>query len=307
MIPVVLIHGTLGSGKTTLVQRLIAIPEFNLAIVIENEFASSDIDSITIQDKQQSSKVISICGGCVCCSSFDQLTQVLTRIVKEDNNHPVILETTGVVDIANFFYALFLSRIFIEHFQITQSILVLDPLVTSPQEITTTRRLEVALSDLVIINKMDIAQPHIVDRLSHAIATIAPQSHVYQSVFSQLPENMSFLDSLSSIEKSFVENIGDITSRPKYHHNISYALYRPFKPLSVHTLLTILSNARLSENMKILRLKGYFFNQEGHWWHIEATNQHQEITSAHAQSEALLVFIGEHISPEVVNNLFINH
>ncbi len=69
-IPVIVISGFLGAGKTTFLRRLISSVKKKLAIIM-NEFGEVAIDAEVIKGKAVN--MIELTGGCVCCSLTGEL------------------------------------------------------------------------------------------------------------------------------------------------------------------------------------------------------------------------------------------
>ena len=94
-LPITLIGGYLGAGKTTLVNHLLRHADGLRLAVLVNEFGELPIDIDLIES--QNENVISIAGGCVCCSYGNDLTLELMNLA-ELNPSPdhVLLETSGV-------------------------------------------------------------------------------------------------------------------------------------------------------------------------------------------------------------------
>ena len=96
---VIILSGFLGSGKTTVLVRMIErLREregagFRIAIV-ENEIGSASVDSSIIQEAGYS--VTEMLSGCVCCTLIGQLIPALQKLEEELEPHLVILEATGV-------------------------------------------------------------------------------------------------------------------------------------------------------------------------------------------------------------------
>jgi G3E family GTPase len=67
LIPLVIVHGTLGSGKTTVVRELLKTPALRGAFIIENEFAHESIDGMALGDEVHEDQLAELSGGCVCC------------------------------------------------------------------------------------------------------------------------------------------------------------------------------------------------------------------------------------------------
>ncbi|MDI1263786.1 MAG: GTP-binding protein, partial [bacterium] len=94
-IPVTLIGGYLGAGKTTLVNSLLRNANGRRLAVLVNEFGSLPIDGdlITARD----GNLISISGGCICCSFGSDLVAALVDMTARGQliDH-LLIETSGV-------------------------------------------------------------------------------------------------------------------------------------------------------------------------------------------------------------------
>lgn len=96
---VIILSGFLGSGKTTVLVRMIERlrqregADFRIAIV-ENEIGSASVDSSIIQEAGYS--VTEMLSGCVCCTLIGQLIPALSKLEEELDPHLVILEATGM-------------------------------------------------------------------------------------------------------------------------------------------------------------------------------------------------------------------
>ena len=96
---VIILSGFLGSGKTTVLVRMIERlrqregADYRIAIV-ENEIGSASVDSSIIQEAGYS--VTEMLSGCVCCTLIGQLIPALQKLEEELAPHLVILEATGM-------------------------------------------------------------------------------------------------------------------------------------------------------------------------------------------------------------------
>ena len=117
-----LVNGALGAGKTTLVDFLVQQPEFAGARVIENEFASESIDSCTLA--QRVDEVATIAGECICCSSGEELVDILHNFAIS-GGAPVIIESTGVANTLRVVEKLLAGDVF-EQYDLKQSLYVVD-------------------------------------------------------------------------------------------------------------------------------------------------------------------------------------
>ena len=96
-IPVTIITGFLGSGKTTFLNQIIKQnPEKRFAI-IENEFGEINIDSQLVISTSEN--IFELSKGCICCTLNGDLAALLNKLVTGDYEFDhLIIETTGIAD-----------------------------------------------------------------------------------------------------------------------------------------------------------------------------------------------------------------
>lgn len=96
-IPVNIISGFLGSGKTTAIIQLLNQKSSaeNWAIVV-NEFGKISIDGQTFRSKSSSGTVFDIVGGCICCTAKMYLFENLEKIIKLGGFDRIIIEPSGL-------------------------------------------------------------------------------------------------------------------------------------------------------------------------------------------------------------------
>ena len=94
-IPVTVIGGYLGSGKTTLVNHLLRNANGRRLAIMVNEFGDLPIDEDLIE--ANGDEIISLAGGCVCCSYGNDLINAMNALGQlAPPPHNVLLETSGV-------------------------------------------------------------------------------------------------------------------------------------------------------------------------------------------------------------------
>ena len=100
LVPVTVVAGYLGAGKTTLINELLAHNHGRRLAVLVNDFGAVNIDAALIAD--HNGQTISLKNGCVCCSIADELGDALDRVLAlEPAPDQIVIEASGVADPAN--------------------------------------------------------------------------------------------------------------------------------------------------------------------------------------------------------------
>lgn len=94
-LPLYVVTGFLGAGKTTALNRALADPRLARSAVIVNEFGDAGLDHLFVSAAGDS--LIELANGCVCCTIRGQLTETLEDLELERIDR-VIVETTGLAD-----------------------------------------------------------------------------------------------------------------------------------------------------------------------------------------------------------------
>lgn len=95
--PLTVIGGYLGAGKTTLVNRLLRRPGGRRIAVIVNDFGSVAVDADLLAGATREGDVIGLANGCVCCTVGAGLHEALASVAERDVDH-VVIEVSGVAD-----------------------------------------------------------------------------------------------------------------------------------------------------------------------------------------------------------------
>ena len=96
-IPVNIITGFLGAGKTTAILKLFSQKANNeLWAVIINEFGKISIDSKTLRSGSATGKVFDITGGCICCTAKAYLNESLEEILQTGLYSRILIEPSGL-------------------------------------------------------------------------------------------------------------------------------------------------------------------------------------------------------------------
>ncbi len=95
-IPITIVAGYLGAGKTTLINRVLN-HESDLSglAVLVNDFGDVNIDATLIRKNTENDQVFELSNGCVCCTIQDDFSASLEALRKRDIKH-VLFEASGV-------------------------------------------------------------------------------------------------------------------------------------------------------------------------------------------------------------------
>ena len=88
-LPVVIIGGYLGAGKTTLINHVLRNAGGRRVAVLVNDFGEINIDADLIEGA--TAGVLSLSGGCLCCSFGDDLVGTLQALAQGDGRPDVVL------------------------------------------------------------------------------------------------------------------------------------------------------------------------------------------------------------------------
>lgn len=183
LIPVSVLTGFLGSGKTTVLNRLVRDPRMARALVIINEFGSIGLDHDLIV-RSQDDMVVEMMGGCLCCTIRGDLLRTLReapwRFARDGKCwfDRVVIETTGLADPAPILHTLMTD-------ERLQTLYRLDGVITTVDAATGMATLDAqeesvkqaAVADRLLLTKTDLvdadARAALEARL-HALNPAAP-------------------------------------------------------------------------------------------------------------------------------------
>ena len=154
-IPVVLVTGFLGAGKTTFINEVIHNhPHLKLALV-ENEFGQQSIDQDLIIG-MRSENIFDLSNGCICCSISNEFSLTLLDLAEKAGEIDYLLiETTGIADLSNVIKPFYDDQELKEKYQLEGSVCLVDAQNFDRQMSEREQQMQVILSDLLLINKAD--------------------------------------------------------------------------------------------------------------------------------------------------------
>ena len=182
-IPVTLITGFLGSGKTTLISRLLRHPDMDRVAVVINEIGEIGIDNDLV--KMSSENVSLLANGCLCCSVRTDLQETLRALFGErragqiPDFDRVMIETTGLADPAPVIQTLASDTMLGAHYRLDGVVTLVDAAngLTQLEENPEPEH-QIALADRIFITKGDLVNDVTMSDLTATIRAINPRAEI---------------------------------------------------------------------------------------------------------------------------------
>jgi G3E family GTPase len=176
-IPVTIVTGFLGAGKTTLVRRFLEAPEGRGTAVVINEFGAVGIDDALV--RASSDEVTLLGNGCLCCTTRSDLQIALRRLVSERETGAlprfdrVLIETSGLADPGPILQTFATDRALGGEFFVEVVVGVVDASCGGATlDWSAEARKQVILADRLVISKTDLCAPKAVAQLSARLAEL---------------------------------------------------------------------------------------------------------------------------------------
>src|SRR6516164_2817744 len=203
LIPVTLLTGFLGSGKTTVLNHVLKQPGMAATAIIVNEFGEIGLDHLLVE--RSSEDVVLLNSGCLCCTVRNDIVDTLTTLFVDRVKGKVpfftrvVIETTGLADPAPILQTLMTEPIVAARY-------MLDGVVTTVDAVNGAGTLDrqpeavkqAAVADRLLLTKTDLAEPAAQQAFEARLALLNPSAPVIRvaqgAVDPALLFNLGFFD-----------------------------------------------------------------------------------------------------------------
>jgi G3E family GTPase len=174
-LPVTVVTGFLGAGKTTLIRALLEAPEGEGTAVVVNEFGEIGIDQALL--RSSSDRTVLLGNGCLCCTARSDLQETLRTLFADrargavPSFRRVVIETSGLADPAPVLQTFATDRALGGEYHLQAMIAVVDAVNgTANLERMAEARKQVALADRIVLTKADLAGEAATEALRRRLA-----------------------------------------------------------------------------------------------------------------------------------------
>lgn len=330
-IPVTLVTGFLGSGKTTLISKLLLHPDMRRVAVVINEIGEIGIDHDLVT--LSSENITLLANGCICCSVRTDLQETLRdlfaqrRVGEVFDFDRVIVETTGLADPAPVVQTLASDTLLAAHYRLDGLITLVDGLHGVGQIDQQTEAVkQIAIADKILVTKTDLTSAEHLETLcgrirqlnSHSPIEFIRQGEVDPKRLIDLGlsssraslKTLQFLGEALTDDAVSADGAGRYLGQRSAAHNaavktLSLRFTEPFEWLSFSSALELLTTLRGPD---LLRMKG-IVNVDGDPVVVQGV-QHIIETPVKMDrwpsedKDSRLVFIVRNMELEVIRNLF---
>lgn len=190
-VPVLLVTGFLGAGKTTVVNHLLAHAEGRRIAAVVNDFGAINIDAELIAGARDG--VVSLSNGCICCTLEGDLLRTLAALLRRDPRPEfIVIETSGIADPADIVRNLMDPLVWRE--APLETVLCVVDATIAPEKLNEDAllRSQLRAADVVALSKLDLVDASASVPLRNAIRALRPSAVVVDAVAGVVPAELLF-------------------------------------------------------------------------------------------------------------------
>ena len=217
-VPILLVTGFLGAGKTTVVNHVLSHAEGRRIAAVVNDFGAINIDAELIAGA--SDGVVSLSNGCICCTLEGDLLRTLATLLRRDPKPEfIVIETSGIADPADIVRNL-MDPVIWREAPLEAVLCVLDA-ATSPAALNDDAllRSQLRVADVIALNKVDLADEAHRAQLRDAVRALRPAAVIVEAQHGEVPSALLFpmdadrVPAVSAFARVVLDVMGQSASR----------------------------------------------------------------------------------------------
>ena len=202
---ITIVSGLLGSGKTTFITR-IASGATQKTVVLVNDFGKAGIDGEILSGSGIES--VELPSGCICCTLRSDLISTIRRITDEYSPDHLIIEPSGIASPSGVIDAM--AEIGLLQYTVVSIVDATEFVELHEAEMYGDFfRQQVALADVILINKVDLAGEDLAQKTADLVALLNPYAITYRTV-------------KAAVEEPLPENTGERRNLPKWDTRLHF-------------------------------------------------------------------------------------
>ncbi|WP_026675041.1 CobW family GTP-binding protein [Alkalihalobacterium bogoriense] len=293
-IPVYLLTGFLGSGKTTVLLRMLEEMKQNgkKPAVILNELGEVNVEKSLFG--QQS--VMELLNGCICCTIQDDLKNELSAFLEtQPDIDMIIIEGTGIANPKEVVEALTHPVLFekVELYSIISLVdaskyLEYQSLFSSSKEIRTILKQQVSSCSLLVLNKLDLINEKLKTKVRKKLSETVEENKIIETSHGEVP--------LEELLKKRMESV-TVSARHDHHHHHHHHDTPLFQALKIEDIPVV--NKTLFEKWlkslpnEVIRAKGVIdIEKQGRFSFQYSSGQFQLHGNEVHDEETCIIIIG---------------
>jgi G3E family GTPase len=311
-IPVYIVSGFLGSGKTTVLLRMIeqCKQENKKVAVILNELGAVNVETHLFQEQP----LIELLNGCICCTIQDDLRHTLEELLDQHERESIdvlLIEGTGVA------HPLEIAEVFAhdsveQSFHVESIIGVVDAshfldhlsIFSSSKEIRTLLKEQVMYSSLILLNKIDCVDHKLLQKIHKKIDSIkSSKTPVVETTYGGIDHQELWERRMNVIHLPQADHPHFGHEHGHSHHDTIQTVKLEHIPMvDKQALTTWLSNLP----KEVIRAKGLIYlTGESHLTHVQYADKRVRYTAVEQNYDGkpMFIFIGKDLNNETFQEL----
>jgi len=292
-IPLVLVTGFLGSGKTTLVKYLLENLDAGLGIcIVQNEYASANIDTSELKSVDRTFEVLEVNNGSVfCVCLLGSFIDSLADFTDQYNPDLVMIEASGLSDPIAIAEILQHEKL-VDRVYLSSVWCIIDGQnYHKVSKMNTRVERQVMIADRIILNKSDLIEG-LPNSLMSILKSLNPDAEIYTTTYCQVP--IALVQEPVNEPHALLKKTQHRSSEPGGRADISTVVLRTSRPIERKGLDSFIREVE----RKLVRLKGFVLLSNQKVINIQSEfGQTRMVEVSHYQGNTELVGLGWDISP----------